>query len=657
MNVATPAAANAAPSTGIDMRRHVLLGACQRMLAFSIVSVPTFLVVAFLLTDHASALGIRQWLVASLLVSLVSGSTIAVRWRGLALLEADLVRQSIVWLFGLPLVLQWGSASLVMAPSDEMGGVIMALIVLVTSTGVFASVGAAGWVLSLGLVGGILIPNALALAASHGAASAPTLLLLYGTGLAFVVGVVARHETSARQRIMVDVENRFDVVSTERAILSELNDELQFRATHDLLMGIPNRELLRSELDAALESQQGADRARVGLLFLDLDRFKYVNDTLGHQAGDALLVAVGGRVQAALVDENALVARVGGDELVVLMRCLESDDHLGLVADKLLTKFVDPFTIDGVELSIGSSIGMAASVLGESADDLYRHADAALYEAKQRGRGRAVLADDALRNRRSSRIRTELALREALDGGEVEAWLQPEVDLISGEVVAAEALARWRMGDEVAHAGSFIDVAERAGLLEQLMFEMVGQVAHWRTRTASSIPVGINVSSTNLEALLAAHRHDPRAWPLQGLRLEISETDIIRDFRGTHSSLQRARELGVMVVLDDFGTGFSSLRMLSDLPIDGIKIDRSYVTRIEHDVRVRRLISSLTEFGRGCGMLVIAEGVETPAQAELLMQLGIDRGQGNLYSAAIEPGEFHPLIERGCGELVLGRHF
>jgi len=437
--------------------------------------------------------------------------------------------------------------------------------------------------------------------------------------------------------------------------LAALNQELQYRATHDLLMQIPNRDLLQVELAQALVAS-GGQAGKVGLLFLDLDRFKFVNDSLGHAAGDELLKAVGLRIKRALIEEDAVLARVGGDELVVLMRSLASVDHLRDTADRVLGKFVDPFTIDGVQLSIGTSVGMAMSVEGETADDLYRHADAALYEAKERGRGQGVLADIGLRAKRDSRVRTELALRNALVSDQIEAWFQPEVDMVTGEVIAAEALARWRTADGVEVASSFIDVARRAGMLEQLMVEMAGQLWAWRRLSGNTMPVALNVSAAHLASLLALHEENQIARPFVGLRLEIAETDIIHDFAGTREMLSRLRELGAQVMLDDFGAGYSSLQMLSDLPIDGIKIDRSYVARIETDWRVRNLVTSLAEFARSTNMIVVAEGVETPRQAEFLTKIGIDRGQGFLFSKAIDADEFAALLDNGpLGAHLAGR--
>jgi len=635
-------------STRMEVRRQGLLSAARRLSVLMVASLPALLVVDVLLWSSVPVVRLQAWTIFGALLAIISLSLTGLRWGRLPLQPAEELRRSLVLLFGLPIALQWGGISFVIGPTDDHGAIVVTMSILVAATAVVAAVGAASLGVSLPVLAAVVVPNLVWFAIEYGLGSVPALLLGYGSLLTLAVGLLAQRELAQREVLIARFDELLRSVTRDRSHLSELNAELQYRATHDLLMGIPNRELLQAELEQALEAaEQDEGSGRVGLLFLDLDRFKFVNDTLGHQAGDALLVMVGARIEAALADENALVARVGGDELVVLMRRVESQDHLRAVADKLLGKFVDPFTIDGVELRAATSLGMAESVAGESADDLYRHADAALYVAKQQGRARAVYADDSLRNERNSRVKAELELRAALRCQEIEAWFQPEVDLMSGEIVAGEALARWRMGEEIAHAGTFIDVAQRAGLLEALMFDMLEQVATWRRRTGSDLSIGVNIATNDLPALLNAHADDPRR-SLRNVRLEIAEPDVLGDLAGTKVLLQEIRSLGAEIILDDFGSGFSSLRMLSDLPIDGIKIDREYMARVENDVRVRRLVTSLAEFGRSCGIKVIAEGVETPSQAEFLMEIGIDRAQGRLYSPAVEPDVFDCLVGTGC---------
>jgi len=229
-----------------------------------------------------------------------------------------------------------------------------------------------------------------------------------------VVFVLAIGATLAAAAFTIELWRRLDQLSD----LTALNEELHYRATHDLLMDVPNRDQLQFELSHALADSHGI-AGRVGLLFLDLDHFKFVNDTLGHAAGDELLKQVGVRMKGAIVSEDATFARVGGDEFVVLLRSLGAVDHLRAVADRLLAEFATPFIIDGVKLSVGTSIGMAMSVTDDTADDLYRHADAALYVAKERGRRQAFLADADLRATHDSRVRTELALRDALINDQV----------------------------------------------------------------------------------------------------------------------------------------------------------------------------------------------------------------------------------------------
>ena len=300
---------------------------------------------------------------------------------------------------------------------------------------------------------------------------------------------------------------------------------------------------------------------------------------------------------------------------------------------------------------------MAEAATGTSPDDLIAHADAALYEAKQRGRCQAVRADQALRARRSIWTRCERDLRFAIENHNVEAWFQPEVDLISGEVVAAEALARWHVDGEIETIESFAEVARKGGLLEPLMFSMIEQIWVWRMRSGSRLPVSLNLSVANLAALVESQDGSAGSRPLDGLRLEIAEPDIVSDTDFIAEVLGRARSLGAEVFVDNFGQGNSSLRTLADLPLDGVKIAETMIDRVETDVRVRQLVTLLAEYGRECGLAVVAEGVENRAQADFLAGVGIDRALGPLFSAALEPEDFDLACELGCASTSLSSLF
>jgi len=635
--------------------RSSLEVAVQRLVFFLVASVPSFVIIAIMLGPSALSPQFETWLRTSTAIAVLAVGAVAIAWPKHRQLSNGSLAGFAIGACALPIALPWSLVSLVVGPLTANQGLLVSVAVLVIASAAVITLGPLHRWVTVSLVGLITVPNVLVLAIEFGLVSLPTTLLFYGMVLATAGSFMTRRSNTARERLLVRTETLLHTVDSERANLAELNAELEHRATHDLLMGIPNRFLFRKELSRALHPSQ--EYTNVGLLFCDLDRFKYVNDTFGHQAGDQLLIAVGKRIQSAISDEDAMVARVGGDELVVLMRKLEGPDHLDGVAAKLLAKFSDSFSIDGNELNIAASIGAAQALAGVAPDELIAHADAALYEAKQRGRNQAVRADQALRARRSVWSRSERKLRTAIDHHDVEGWLKPEVDLITGEVVAAEAVAHWRVDGEVETAESFIEVARKGGLLEPLMFSMVDQIWAWRMRSGSTVPVGLNVTIANLAALIDAQDVSTSSRPLEGLRLEIAEPDIVSDIDYIVEVLQSARALGAEVFVDNFGRGNSSLRTLADLPLDGVKIAQTMIDRVETDVRVRQLVTLLAEFGRECGVAVVAEGVENGTQADFLARVGIDRALGRLFSPALETDDFDLACELGCGSTSLSNLF
>ncbi len=638
------------------VRMAVLSTTASRIPILIAASLSSAAVVTLVLWEYSSRRTLLFWLAFTLACGAVISFVAVSRHKNASFVTASTLRRQLLFGCVIPFAVPWG---LLGPASNATGNQGVALcVVLVSAAAVVGAVAVGGAFSSALIVCGtfILLPNLVFFSLRDGITAVPTATLVYAALITGVVGRLSRSRLLDREVLSVRSSHLVDAVQEERANLAALNAELTFRATHDQLMGIPNRELFEAELEHAVSSARQED-ARVGLLFLDLDRFKFVNDTLGHAAGDELLKAIGDRIENVLRADEAMVARVGGDELVVLQYRVSRPDELHYLAQRLITAVNDSFVIDGVSISIGVSIGMVVSWIGDTADDLYRLADAALYEAKEQGRNCVVLADDQLRSQRQVRISTELALRSALMNNEIEAWYQPEVNLITGEIVAAEALARWKTDEGVAVASSFIGVARRAGLLEQLMLRIADDVWDWRTEGVGNLPIGINVSAAHLRSLLARHEAGRRDRSFLGMRLEIAETDIIRDFNGARRLLERVRELGAVVLLDDFGTGYSSLRMLSDLPIDGIKIDRSYVARAVVDRRVRSLVTSLAEFGRDSGMLVVAEGVETTQQAEFLVDVGIERAQGFLFAPALERRDFVDLQAKGLMSVELAGRF
>lgn len=619
------------------VREGMATVATERMVLMLAFAVPTlYLVAAMTMLAYAEPARLGIWLVGSILIVATSWLRLS---RGLKAGDDARHPRSLFFTFAVPVGFTWGVLPLVKLSPGAGGATVCALVVSIAALAmVLAATHASYPAFAAGLVLAVT-PNLAAAVLADEVHLAPVLVLAYTMPVGIATAVLARRSHSHRIALAVRSRRLVQELAADRIALEKANAQLVHRATHDRLMGIPNRELLQVRLEEALAEASSGER--VGLLFLDLDRFKYVNDSMGHSAGDDLLRAAGTRMERALLDvPGALVARVGGDEFVVLVPAIRTEVELARVADLLLAVFNQPFVVDGMKLRVATSIGMALSGSGDTSDGLYRLADAALYEAKERGRNQAVMADVALRSVRAARITTELAFRSALHEGAIRAWYQPEIDLLTGDIVAAEALARWVSDDGVIMADAFITAAHRAGLTEALMVHMVDQVWSWHEGDHRHLEVGINVSAAHIRSLLRWKVHAEGERPLAGVRLEIPETDIISDFDRARDVLQEARDLGALVILDDFGTGYSSLRMLSDLPIDGIKIDRSYVDRLVTDHRVRELVTALAEFGRRTGVLVIAEGVETPEQADFLMQVGITRAQGFLFAPALAPAEF-----------------
>ncbi len=430
--------------------------------------------------------------------------------------------------------------------------------------------------------------------------------------------------------------------------------QLSHQALHDHLTGLPNRALFESHLERAIAGLARSPGA-VAVLFLDLDRFKVVNDSAGHVVGDELLQVVARRLRESLRSED-VVARLGGDEFTVLLTGqLTVDDMLG-AADRLRRTLTAPVRIDHHEVFTGVSVGVAYTTEpGVAPLELLRRADAALYRAKERGRGRVELFDDELGRRLAGRLHLETALRRGIERGEIEVYYQPEVELRTGRVVGVEALARWRHPEHgVLAAGSFIDLAEETGLIvpigELVLRQACEQVAAWG-RAGHRLTVRCNLSARQLTepALLATVAAactggglDPRR-----LCLEITETTLMADPVAGLQMLRGLAGLGVELAIDDFGTGYSSLAYLKRFPLDVLKIDRSFVAGLPGDTDDVAIVTTIVRLAETLGMAITAEGVETEAQRACLLGLGVGRGQGFLFSPPVPPGHLEQLLEAG----------
>ncbi|MEP7224351.1 MAG: EAL domain-containing protein [Actinomycetota bacterium] len=441
-----------------------------------------------------------------------------------------------------------------------------------------------------------------------------------------------------------DDRRLFETFASHAGALLEndrVKSQLRHQAFHDSLTGFANRQLFVEQVHEALNLAFLGERRPV-VLFIDLDDFKIINDSLGHSAGDQLLIAVAGRVRASLRPED-LVARLGGDEFAVL---LERSDRRNaeMVATRLMNALRAPFVLEGREMRIHASIGIAFANHGTVADDLLRNADVAMYSAKTNGKGSYAWYDPEMHVRAQRRQELATTLEGSVERGEIEAYYQPIVELATGRVVGLEALARWRHPVRgLVLPDSFIPLAEETGFMPPIGRTVLRlaceQLQSWRSRHRfhDELMVSVNLSQSELrnpnltqdvEAILAE-----TGTPPDRLVLEITESSAMQDPSASFGTLRDLRRLGVRLALDDFGTGYSSLSHLSDFPIDILKIAKPFVDRIERD---STFVDAILGLASTLDLSVVAEGIETREQAEMLRSLGCTLGQGYYYARPAE---------------------
>jgi diguanylate cyclase (GGDEF)-like protein/PAS domain S-box-containing protein len=422
------------------------------------------------------------------------------------------------------------------------------------------------------------------------------------------------------------------------------DEQIRHQALHDCLTGLPNRTLLLERLNHWLE-RAGRTGGRAALLFLDLDHFKMVNDGLGHKAGDALLLAVAERL-AAVLRPSDTVARVGGDEFVLLCEDIASEPAALDLVERITLAMDVPFTLDGHQRVVTASIGIALAESGTDPEVLLRNADAAMYRAKERGRARFELFDEAMRERSLRWLEIERDLRSALERGEFHNLYQPIVDG-QERVIGFEALVRWTHPERGLLAPvEFIPVADQSGLIvpigELVLRAACEQALHWpQGHDGESLKISVNlsprqVSHPALVDSVAEILEDTGLEPSR-LDLEITETVLIDDTEMALETLTDLKALGVGLVLDDFGTGYSSLAYVKRFPIDMLKIDRSFVDGLADGNEDAAIVSAVISMGQALRVDVLAEGVETCEQARQLRTLGCEFAQGYLYAKPLGP--------------------
>ncbi|HRH80954.1 MAG TPA: EAL domain-containing protein [Thiobacillaceae bacterium] len=443
-------------------------------------------------------------------------------------------------------------------------------------------------------------------------------------------------------------------IESDITAMKEAENRIEHLAYHDPLTGLPNRALLmeRARLAMALAHRR---QEQAAILFLDLDRFKEVNDSLGHAAGDALLVEAGRRL-GDLVRATDTVSRLGGDEFVLML--LGVGQHgAGEVSEKILAAMREPFDVEGHSLALSTSIGIALFPRdGLDIGELLKNADTALYRAKQEGRNLYVFYDRGMNVATFEKLVLESELRQAIGGDELITHYQPKVHLESGRLLGAEALVRWRHPQHgLVPPGRFIPVAETSGLINDLcrwvLDDVCGQLDEWKRQGLPLVPVSINLSPRNFRSPLLTERlngllagHD---LPASALELELTESTLLESGQQVVENLLAIKRMGIGLAIDDFGTGYSSLSYLRRLPISVLKIDRSFVCDLETNQEDRALAGSIIALGNSLGLGVIAEGVETFAQRDILLELGCKAGQGYLYSRPLPAEEFRDWLARG----------
>jgi len=444
--------------------------------------------------------------------------------------------------------------------------------------------------------------------------------------------------------------------------LQESKEHFRHAAFHDALTGLPNRALLTDHLRLAIERAKRREDHLFAVLFLDLDRFKNINDSLGHTIGDQLLIAIARRVEGCLRPMDT-VARLGGDEFAILLDGLEDFNQAIQVADRVQDALMQPFNLKGHEVYTTASIGIALSTTGyEHPENILRDADIAMYRAKDNGKARYEMFDTVMHTRAVALLKLENDLRRAIERQEFRVFYQPIVSLQTDQVAGFEALVRWEHPERgLVPPAEFIPLAEETGLIMEIghwvLYEACRQVHQWQTSLQRPLMLSVNLSGKQfiqhnliqqIESILRETDFDPR-W----LRLEITESVVMENAEAAASMLLQLRDLGVHLSIDDFGTGYSSLSYLHRFPVTTLKIDRSFIGRMGEGDENAEIVSTIMTLASNLGMEVVAEGVETEEQLAQLRALNCEYGQGYLFSKPVPAETARELIlERLIGRAV-----
>ncbi len=465
--------------------------------------------------------------------------------------------------------------------------------------------------------------------------------------------------------VVLNEQPRLLAVLRDISERKQVEERLLHHTLHDALTGLPNRVMILTRVQEILDDQ-GSRLTLTALLLLDINRFKLINDSLGHDVGDRMLAAIGQRLQASLRTGDTIarlggdtIARLGGDEFLILLDNLRQPGDAMLCAERLHQGLSSPFLIDGHEIHAGASIGIALNNRGyQRAEDLLRDADIAMHQAKARGKDCPyVLFDPTMHDRIVMLMRLEHDLRRALDRQELVVFYQPIINLTTGYIKGFEALARWRHPERgLVPPGEFIPLAEETLLIlplgRQVLAESCRRLATWARSYPERMPltISVNLSSKQLSGanlikdirqLLAETGCDPAL-----LELEITESALIDNSEAVRALMNGLRDLRIRLSLDDFGTGYSSLSYLHQFPFDTIKIDRAFIQPIDHDSSRLEIVRAIVALARGLGKTIVAEGLETLEQVERLTALGCDLGQGYFFARPLDAAAAEQFLSK-----------
>ena len=454
------------------------------------------------------------------------------------------------------------------------------------------------------------------------------------------------HVTRVSARVMPD--QGFRGTATDVTGEVEARRQIEFLSQHDALTGLANRTRLQEFLDAKLKAAPTSEQPLV-MLCMDLDRFKPINDLLGHAAGDQVLNAVSKRLAECVRNED-LVARIGGDEFVLILSQIGSQSNVEALCQRLLSSIERPMEIDGHQTYVSASIGIAMAPNDAlESSELLRYADIALYEAKVGGRATWRFYSGEMNNKIIERRRLETDLRSAIEHGELRLYYQPRYRLTDGQMVGAEALVRWQHPERgLVSPDTFIPIAEQTGLIIPLSNWVISTACQQATQWPADLFLSINLSTIefkggNLVERIEKALVDSRIRPSR-VELEITESVMLEDAAGALAQMHALKALGVRLAMDDFGTGYSSLSYLRTFPFDGLKIDRSFLSRMEGIEEDKAIILAIVDMGRTLSLTVTAEGIETAEQLDMLKAISCDEGQGYFLSKPLDVEAFTELL-------------